>query len=176
MPENLRGPKDGEPLCFARTEFRVWKQHMSRPKASLVRFGDTGVWNPRQPDTGGGGGGAGPPPARVRLPFEDQQVFFRAEAPGYPGLCHTALEYPGVRDLARCWGLDSIRRAGLGSGSADNATGWVARDTNIHIETTVQQVERFLQRHNRLSEVILAPVRLEPWQQETWIETFDQDR
>ena len=109
-------------------------------------------------------------------PFEDQQVFFRAEAPGYPGLRHTALEYPGARDLARCWGLDSIRRAGLGSGSADNATGWVARDTNIHIETTVQQVERFLQRHNRLSEVILAPVRLEPWQQETWIETFDQDR
>jgi hypothetical protein len=173
VPENLRGPKDAEPLTFARTEFRIWKHHMSRPRVSLVRFGDTCVWNPRQPDSGGGGGG--PPPARVRIPLEEQQVFFRAEATGYRGLCQTALKHPGARDLARCWGLDSIRRAGRGSGSTDNATGWVARDTNLHIETTVQQVERFLQRHNRLAEVVLAPVRSEPWQQETWIEALDQD-
>lgn len=173
VPENLRGPEDGKPLTFGRTELRVWKQHMSRPGASLVRFGDTGVWNPRQPDIGGGGGGA--PPARVRIPLEEQQVFFRAESMGYRGLCQQALKHPGVRDLPRCWGLDSIARAGRGSGGADNATGWVARDTNLHIEATVKQVERFLQRHNRLSEVILAPVRSEPWQQETWTEALDHD-
>lgn len=173
VPENLRGPEDGKPLTFTRTEFRVWKQHMARPGAALVRFGDTGIWNPRQPDTGGGGGG--PSPARIRIPLEERQVFFRAEATGYRGLCEKALRHPGVRDLPRCWGLDSIRRTGRGSGGADNATGWVARDTNLHIETTVEQVERFLQKHNRLSEVVLAPVRSEPWQQVTWTEALDQD-
>jgi hypothetical protein len=173
VPENLRGTDDGKPLTFAREEFRVWKQHMSRPGASLVLFGDTGVWNPRQPDTGGGGGG--PPPARVRIPFEEHQVFFRAEATDYRGLCQRTLRYPGVRELPRCWGLDSIRRAGHGSGGVENATGWVARDTNLHIETTVQHVERFLQRHNRLSELVLAPVRPEPWQQESWTEALDEE-
>lgn len=173
VPENLRGPEDGKPLTFERTEFRVWKQLMARPGEALVRFGDTGVWNPRQPDTGSGGGG--PPPARVRIPLEEQQIFFRSESTGYRRLCQKALKHPGVRDLPRCWGLDSIARAGRGSGGADNATGWVARDTNLHIEATVQQVERFLRRHNRLSEVVLAPVRSEPWQQETWTEALDQD-
>jgi hypothetical protein len=134
VPENLRGTDDGKPLTFARKEFRVWKQHMSRPGASLVLFGDTGVWNPRQPDTGGGGGG--PPPARVRIPFEEHQVFFRAEATDYRGLCQQNTQvHPGVRELPRCWGLDSIARAGHGSGGADNASGWVARDTNLHIES-----------------------------------------
>jgi hypothetical protein len=174
VPENLRGPADGKPLTFSRTELRVWKQYMSRSGASLLLFGDTGVWNPRQPDTGGGGGG--PPPARVRIPLEEQQVFFRGESTGYRGLCKKALEYPGARDIPRCWGLDSIRRAESGSGGADNATGWVARDTNVHIEATVRQVEQFLERHNRLSELILAPVRSEPWQQETWTEPLDQNR
>jgi hypothetical protein len=174
VPENLRGPEDGKPLSFNRVELRVWKEHMARPGASLVRFGDTGVWNPRQPDTGGGGGG--PPPARVRIPLEEQQLFFRAESTGYRGLCQQALQYPGVAGLPRCWGLDSIGRAGHGSGGADNASGWVARDTNLHIEATVKQVELFLRRHNRLSEVVLAPERREPWQQETWIEALDEDR
>jgi hypothetical protein len=173
VPENLRGPEDGKPLTFIRTELRVWKQHISSPGTALVHFGDTGVWNPRQPDTGAGG--SGPPPARVRIPLEERQVFFRAEPTGYRALCRTALKHPGARDLPRCWGLDKIRSAGYGSGSADNATGWVARDTNLHIESTVQLVERFLHRHNRLSEVILAPVRSEPWQQETWAEGFDPD-
>jgi hypothetical protein len=173
VPESLRGPADGSPLAFSRIELRVWKQYMSRPGKGLVRFGDTGVWNPRQPDSGGGGGGA--PPARIRIPLEEQQVFFRAEATGYRALCAIALKHPGARSLPRCWGLDSIRRAGRGSGGADNATGWVARDTNLHIETTVHQIERFLQRHNRLSEVDLAPVRSGPWQQESWTEAFDQD-
>jgi hypothetical protein len=173
VPENLRGPADGKPLTFSRTELRVWKQYMSRPAASLLLFGDTGVWNPRQPDTGGGGGG--PPPARVRIPLEDEQVFFRGESTGYRGLCKKALEYPGALDIPRCWGLDSIRRAESGSGGADNATGWVARHTNVHIEATVRQVEQFLQRHNRLSEVLFALVRSEPWQQESWTEVLNQD-
>jgi hypothetical protein len=173
VPENLRGPADGKPLTFDRTELRVWKQRMSRPGVSLVHFGDTGVWNPRQPDTGGGGGG--PPPARVRVSLEEQQVFFRAEPTGYRALCQMALKHPGVRDLPWCWGLDSIMRAGRGSGGADNATGWVARDTNLHIEATAHQIERFLQKHNRLSEIILAPVRSEPWHQETWTEAVDQE-
>jgi hypothetical protein len=86
-----------------------------------------------------------------------------------------ALKHPGVRDLPRCWGLDSIKGAERGSGNTDNASGWVARDTNLHIEETVLQVERFLRSRDRFSEVILAPVRPEPWRQETWIETLDQD-
>ena len=172
VPENLRGPEDGNPLIFSRTELRVWKSYMSSPGVLLVRFGDTGVWNPRQPDTGGGGGG--PPPARVRIALDDKQVFFRAKSTDYRALCQSALQHAGVSDLPRCWGLDSIRRAGRGSGNADNATGWVARDTNLHIETTAHQVERILKGYNRLSELVLAPVRPEPWQQETWTDAFEQ--
>jgi len=100
VPENLRGPADGKPLTFNRIELRVWKEHMAGPGAPLVRFGDTGVWNPRQPDTGGGGGG--PPPARVRIPLEEQQLFFRAESTGYRGLCQQALRHPGVGRIRRC--------------------------------------------------------------------------
>lgn len=173
VPENLPASKDEKPRSFTRTELRVWKRYMSRLNAPLVRFGDTGVWNPRQPDAGGGGGG--PPPARVRIPLGDTQVFYRGGSSAYREVCRQAFRHPGVRDLPRCWGLDAIRDAGRGAAGAANATGWVARDTNVHIEITVRQVEDYLRQRKRLDDIVLASVLPDPWQQETFIESLEQD-
>lgn len=173
VPENLKGSKDGKPLMFARTELRVWKRYLSLPGTSLIGFGDTGVWNPRQPDTGGGGG---PAPARVRVPLNDQQIFFRDESTNYRALCQTALKHPGVRNLPPCWGLESLRKAGRGSGNVDNASGWVARDTNLHIESTAYHVEGILKEQGRLSGVTLATPESQLWQQTNWTEIFEEDQ
>lgn len=163
IPENLGSTEAGKPRVVTRTELRVWLRYLATPATRLVRFGDTGVWNPRQPDPGQGGGGA--PPARVRLPLGDRQVFFRGESSGYRDLCREALEYDGVRDLSRCAGLDEIASAARGSGGVGSATDWVSRDTNVHLEITARQIEASLRRHDRLKAVELAEVQSEPWQQ-----------
>jgi hypothetical protein len=165
VPESLASATIDQPLKIARSELRVWKELARRVDLPLIRFGDTGIWNPRQPDTGGGGGG--PPPARVRIPVGDEQVYFRAAPNLYRQLCKAAMAYPGARSLVRCWGLDTVERCGLGSGDVEAASTWVARDTNMHMEMTVRAVEEHLRGCGRLKEIALAPVSSGPWQQES---------
>ena len=173
VPDSLGTSEAGGPRLITRHELKVWRKLVALERSPLTRFGDTGIWSPRQLDTGGGGG---PPPARVRIPVGDQQIFFKSEAAGYRALCEEALRYPGINALPRCWGLAAIRECAAGSGSIDNASGWVARDTNMHIETTVVAVQEHLARTGRLREVALAPVRSTPWQQETLLDELRVER
>jgi hypothetical protein len=80
VPESLPALPDGGPRIIERVELRVWQQLLDKSQLPLIRFSDTGVWSPRQLDSGGGGGG--PAPARVRIPLSDKQIFFRAEQRG----------------------------------------------------------------------------------------------
>lgn len=171
VPETLPATADGKPREFVRTELRVWKELVARKALPLIHFGDTGVWNPRQLDSGGGGGG--PPPARVRLPLDDRQVFFRAENSRYREICQEAMRYPGVKDLPQCWGLDTIRRCQIGAVSCETASAWVARDMNTHIEVTTRTVESNLRRNGRLEQLTLEPVQSSPWRQETFLEIIE---
>ena len=123
------------------------------------------MWSPRQPDTGGGGGG--PAPARVRFPLGEEQVFFRATGNTYKEVCGAVVGFAGFNVLRRCWGLDTIVRCAAGSGPPEAATTWVARDTNLHMEVTVEQIERHLESSGRLGDIRLLEVTSEPWQQES---------
>jgi len=164
VPESLPALPDDAPRIIERVELRVWRQLLRKSQLPLIRFSDTGVWSPRQLDSGGGGGG--PAPARVRIPISDKQVFFRAEATRYLNCCQEALKYPGVRDLPRCWGLDAIAGVGRGGTRPEAASTWVARDMNTHIELTARLVEQELRSHNRLTDLSLAPIEADPWSQE----------
>lgn len=164
VPESLPATADGGPREIVRTELRVWAQLVARSQLPLLRFSDTGVWSPRQLDSGGGGGG--PPPARVRIPLEEQQLFFRAESNRYRECVLEALRHPGVRELPRCWGLDSLSGVERGTIGAEAASSWVARDMNTHIELTVRLVEETLRRHDRLRGVPLTAIEAQPWSQE----------
>lgn len=164
VPESLPANPDGGPREIERTELRVWQQLAARSQLPLLRFSDTGVWSPRQLDSGGGGGG--PPPARVRIPLRERQLFFRAEAARYRECVLEALRHPGVRDLPRCWGLDSLLGVERGTVGAEAASSWVARDMNTHIELTARLVEETLRRNDRLRDVLLSPIETQPWSQE----------
>jgi len=166
VPENLADSSIEKPMIIARSELRVWKSLTLADELPLIRFGDTCVWSPRQPDTGGGGGG--PPPARVRFPIGDNQIFFRAPSNTYREVCRAVLQYPGFTGLPRSIGFDEIRRCALGNGPEEGAATWVSRDTNMHMEVTVQHVQRHLESCGRIKEIALQAVKSEPWQQE-WL-------
>ena len=168
VPEDLSESTIEKPMRIVRSELRVWKRLLLIDGLPLVRFGDTCVWSPRQPDTGGGGGG--PAPARVRFPVGDDQIFFRAPSSTYREVCRAVVLFPGFDNLPRSRGIDEIKRCALGTGPEEGATAWVSRDTNIHIEATVIQVQRHLEATGRINEVQLAPVTSEPWQQESMLE------
>lgn len=161
-----RHPED-QPLKIQRQELRLWKQLVQNRGLRLVRFGDTGIWSPHQLDTGGGGG---QPPARVRIPLGEEQFFFKAKPSAYRDLARKAMDHFGVDRLPHSWGLDDLRRSAFGSGNVQGASGWVARDTNIHLEITVLIVEGYLREIGRLDEVASGSVRRSPWGQTTLIE------
>ena len=167
VPENLAASSIEKPMRIVRSELRVWRMAALRNDMPLIRFGDTCVWSPRQPDTGGGGGG--PAPARVRFPLGDEQIFFRAPSNTYREVCSAVIGHPGFKDLPRSWGRDTIERCARGSGSEEAATTWVARDTNLHMEVTVGQVQLHLEACGRLKDIVLQPVVAEPWQQDSML-------
>jgi hypothetical protein len=165
VPEDLAESSIEKPMRIVRSELRVWKLLTLFDGLPLIRFGDTCVWSPRQPDTGGGGGG--PAPARVRFPIGDSQIFFRAPSNTYREVCRAVVQYPGFNDLPRSRGSDEIKRCALGNGPEEGATTWVSRDTNVHMEVTVTQVQRHLESCGRIQEIPLQPVIPDPWQQES---------
>lgn len=124
VPEDLAESSIEKPMRIIRSELRVWKLLTLFEGLPLIRFGDTCVWSPRQPDTGGGGGG--PAPARVRFPIGDDQIFFRAPSNTYREVCRAVVKYPGFSDLPRSMGLDEIKRCALGTGPEQAATTWVS--------------------------------------------------
>jgi hypothetical protein len=165
VPQDLSESTLEKPMKIVRSELRVWRELTLIEGLPLIRFGDTCVWSPRQPDTGGGGGG--PAPARVRFPIGDEQVFFRAPSNTYREVCRAVVRYPGFDALPRSRGLDEIKRCALGNGPEEAATTWVARDTNIHMEATARQIQRHFQSCGRIKEISLRSVTAEPWQQES---------
>lgn len=54
VPEDLAESSIEKPMRIIRSELRVWKLLTLFEGLPLIRFGDTCVWSPRQPDTGGG--------------------------------------------------------------------------------------------------------------------------
>jgi hypothetical protein len=165
VPDPLPKHPEDEPLRIERRELRVWKQLTYRKDLPLALFGDTGVWSPHQPDIGGGGGG--PPPARIRLPLGDEQLFFKSRGSDYRSLAKQVLAKQRVEALPRCWGLDSMKRAAAGAGGVETASGWVARDSNVHIEATALAVRDHLVKTGRFAEVPATVERRYPWQQES---------
>jgi hypothetical protein len=103
----------------------------------------------------------------VRFPIGDSQIFFRAPSNTYREVCRAVVQYPGFNDLPRSRGFDEIKRCAFGNGPEEGATTWVSRDTNVHMEVTVIQVQQHLESCGRIKEIPLQPVISDPWQQES---------
>lgn len=63
------------------------------------------------------------------------------------------------------WGNLALYECGEGGGGEGGPTDWVARDTNLHLESTTRMVEAFLDRHGCLKDLEFAKPEQFPWLQ-----------
>lgn len=168
IPEKVGPEFNDKPLRVDRRELRVWRELIARPENPLVLFGDYGVVWPFQSDS------SKPvrPPSRVRLSTGSEHVFYRGDRADHRALCQEVREDPAFYGQQPSWGMSFTRSCGSGGSGVGSPTDWVARDTNMHIETTVVSVERDLGSVNRLGVLRLAKPKTEPWLQ-TMLENVD---
>lgn len=152
VPEHLAKSEDGKPLTVRRVELSVWKRLLESGTPRFPHFSDYAVVFPRETDPDG----PVVPPARIRLTTAEYQRFYRAERSDYRDLSKLVMDSSDFSDLPQCWGGDAIRASGTGYGGEGGPTGWVARDTNLHIEVTVIALERYLSIAGRLQELQFA--------------------
>lgn len=160
FPEKSTRTVGGPPVRFARTEVLIWKQLSSFSRLPLMQFGDYGVVFPQETDPQG----VVIPPAKIRLSTEDSYFLFKAKPDQYRELCGDAIACEQFALQPPSWGSRAIANCGSGGGSAGNATIWVARDTNSHIETTAILTESNLVTTGRRE---TAPITTShPWLQD----------
>lgn len=149
IPEHLTKTDDGAPIAIRRVELEIWKRLVTVGGLKRVpSFSDYAVIFPRETDP------EGPviPPARIRLTTAGHQYFFRADRSEYRDLCGQVAASSVFVDLPPSWGGNAVRACGVGYGGEGGPSGWVARDTNLHIEVTVSNLESHLSAAGRLGE------------------------
>lgn len=152
IPERVGKEYNWNLLRVSRTELKAWQKLLSRKSNPLVGFGDNGVTFLYDQDPGG----SGPPPNRIRLSAGTEHIFWRAPRGNYRKLCSRATNGEDFDAKLPAWGAEEIYGCGLGRGNEGNATDWVARDTNLHLESTARFVETTLSQHGRLTGLIFA--------------------
>lgn len=141
FPEKIRRTVGGDPVRLVRLEVPVWRTLVFQKRFPTVLFGDYGVVFPRETDPDG----PVRAPSKIRLSTATHHVLFKGLPSGYLELCRDATRYHDMNHVPDCWGTDSIRACVIGgSAGLGNATSWVARDTNAHIEVTVRATRNIL--------------------------------
>lgn len=160
VPDSLTHHEKGKVLQVPRAEFRVWRRLTSDAELLSLGFGDYGVICPTQSESSG----RVVPPSRVRVATEDELVLYKGAPTDIRTICRKAIEDGVVDNLADSWGVRAVRECAAGYGNPGNATDWVARDTNMHIENTVAAVLR----HSPSGPVVHAPAMIGV--RETWLQ------
>lgn len=163
LPDWLVTHKRGEVLTVTRTEFRVWRRLVAAPSHSFLKFGDYGIVHPGQVETEA----RVIPPSRVRLSLDDEYLFFKGARDEIRSLSQTVVTDGRLHSAAGSWGATAIRECAAGYGDAGGPAQWIARDLNMHIESTVPSVLRYA----GLEEGRDAPSgadRRGPWLQESF--------
>jgi len=161
IPEEV-GPKyDWKPWAIPRTELHAWKKLMQRKLVSTVKFGDYAVTYAHMSDSSS----SGQPPPRIRLSTKADHILARAPRGQYRKLSSEIIKHEAFDPALSAWGVDRIFACGTGSGGVGNASDWVARDTNLHLEITAQNVEETLKQYGRLTKTRFAQPEKTPWLQ-----------
>ncbi len=130
--------KKGQVLRVPRAEFRLWRRIVADPDTPYLNFGDYGVIYPTQSEAEI----RRAPPSRVRVTTENEHVLYKDGPKEIRAICRRAVEDGVLNGAATSWGAQAIRDCATGRGGEGNASTWVARDTNVHMENTVAIVAR----------------------------------
>lgn len=162
VPANFGPQYNTAPYRTERVEFNVWRKLLVDPTLPLAIFGDYGPVPPFQTDADN----PVRPPSRIRLSTRTEHVFYRAPRKDHQTLCREVMESPAAYMQAPSWGMNATRACGAGSGGIGTPCTWIARDTNAHIETTVNEIDQELRRAERISDLKFDEPEASPWHQD----------
>jgi hypothetical protein len=162
IPEKVGPRYNVEPLRKERAELSVWKELVSDASLPLIGFGDYAVVpafesDPDKPVR---------PPSRIRLSTDTHHVLYRGPRENHRHLCSRVMENHPEYLLTPSWGGSETRACARGFGGVGAPSDWIARDTNAHLEGTVQLVEQHLKTLQRIDNVDLDEIEQEPWLQD----------
>lgn len=133
LPDSLAPQRKNEVTRVARIEFQVWRDLVGHRNVADIGFGDYGVVHPLQSD----GKVPRAPPSRVRIATEDEYFLYKGDPDGIRVLARRAIDDGRLQGVPDSWGSTTLRECARDCGIAGNATNWIARDTNVHIENTI---------------------------------------
>lgn len=161
VPQQVGPEYTAKPLRVDRTDLAIWKNLIEDDVCRRLRFGDYAVIPPFQDD-------ANKPvraPSRIRLSTEKEHLFYRGPRNQHRTLCQRIFEDQAHVAQSPSWGLAVTKACGRGSGGIGGPADWVARDVNMHIESTVEAVEENMVKNELLSALNLDQPAKEPWLQ-----------
>jgi Beta protein len=167
MPGSLVRHKKGDILTVARTELRVWRRIVADPRFSFLRFGDYGVVDPGQVESDA----QIIPPSRVRLSLQDDFRLYKGSRDAIRALSQSVMADGQLYSAQSSWGANAIRECAAGYGDPGGPSQWIARDFNMHIESTVAELAYYLHLEPAVS-AASSSSRRSPWLQESF-EIFD---
>jgi len=166
MPDSLVRHKKGEVLTVPRTELSIWRRIVVDPQFSFLLFGDYGVVDPGQVESDA------PiiPPSRVRLSLDDEYRLYKGPPDAIRALTQSVVRDGQLYSAESSWGANAIRECAVGRGGSGSASQWIARDFNMHVESTVAKLAYLLSREPEVSGSTLR----RPWLQSS-LEIFDAE-
>lgn len=167
VPGTMTRHEKSKVLRVTRTEFQVWRDLVRDPALSFLRFGDYGVVYPLQVES------EVPvrPPSRIRVATEDEYLQYKGKPNEIRPLSKTAIGDGALRGQADSWGANAVRECAAGHGNGGNATTWVAHDTNMHIESTIAAIARYVKIDPMIASLAETATGI-PWLQES-LELFN---
>lgn len=140
MPDSMVRHKKGQVMRVPRAEFRLWRRIVADPDTAYLKFGDYGVIYPTQSEVDI----PRAPPSRVRVTTDNEHVLYKGGPKDIRAISRQAVENGALNGAALCWGAKAIRDCATGRGGEGNASTWVARDTNMHMENSIAAIARIL--------------------------------
>lgn len=160
IPGSFRKSKDGKPHRVVRTEMVAW-HNLGVKESTPIGFSDYGARYAHQTEADKPVN----PPSRVSLASVSDHVLYRAARIEHRRNCREASGSSEFIDQANSWGKLEIRDCGLGNADVGVPQDWAARDTNMHIETTVRILERELTRRGILPKLVTDGLDTASWEQ-----------
>lgn len=161
IPERVDKRYNGGAMRVPRIDLKAWKLLVEMFPRTVIKRGDSGVIFALEQDANG----PVRPPARIRLSTANDYVLWRAPRGEYESLSEMAVKSADFDAGDASWGATALMqcaRFGRGKGGPGE---WVARDTNLSVEVTVQAMEAHLLELGRLAGLSFADVEAFAWNQ-----------
>jgi hypothetical protein len=172
IPERVGKEYDAAPCQVDRLEFNVWKAIAAVENIHTPVFGDYGIVYPFQitddiPIRA---------PSRIRLSTFGKHHLYRSTPDDYLGLRRRVTKEPPALSQVECIGTRAIFGRGHGFTQVGNATDWITRDMNAHLETTLSHIARVNRRTIADVKSISSEVSgRQPWLQDPLVLETEND-